>query len=119
MSLQGGHIYFEKSQALSRSYQLGDDPRPLQIAFAVLFDEAAQAIYLAGSDLDEVLVERFFLVRIGQTVQQVQASFVADAKLLEKSVLDQFGITGISKGTKELEIVAIKIVARHDPQSQA
>ncbi len=114
MPQQGGHIYFEKSKTFSPSYKLGDDPRPLQMAFAALFDEAAQAIYLAGSDLDEVLVERIYLVRTKESVHEVPADFLADEGCLRKSVLHHFAQFDRSDQTKSLRIIAVKIIARHD-----
>jgi hypothetical protein len=119
MSEKATHIFFEKSQALDVPYQLGDDSRPLQVAFASLVDEAAQAIYRAGSDLDEIIVERIFLVGTQEMTHEIPASFLADGRLLKKSVLDYFARSNSSYQTNGLEIVALKIIARHDQLSQA
>ena len=112
MSHAGGHVFFEKSQSLATPYKLGDDPRPLHLAFARLFDEAAQTIYYAGSDLDEVLVERILIVRRNQTAQhEVPADFLADAEHLKTSVLKNLATFADSA---VFDIVAVKIVARQD-----
>jgi len=115
MSHAGGHVFFEQSRSLATSYKPGDDPRPLQLAFARLFDEAAQTIYRAGSDLDEVLVERILVVRRDHgTTCEVPADFLADAELLKKSVMNFFDAPHGSVESNVLEIVAVKIVARQD-----
>jgi hypothetical protein len=115
MSYTRGQVFFEKSRSLASAYQLGDDPRPLQLAFASLFDEAAQAIYRAGSDLDEVLVERLLIVRRNHESEfEAPADFLADAELLKKSVLKSFGVPMDSSDANIFEIVAVKIIARQD-----
>jgi hypothetical protein len=110
-----GQVYFEKAQTLTSAYKLGDDPRPLQFAFAGLFDEAAQTICRAGSDLDEVLIERIFIVsRNHESEFEIPAEFLSDAELLRKSVLGDINAADISSETNAFEIVGVKIIARHD-----
>lgn len=104
-------IYFEKLLELPSDYRLGDEPRPLQIAFAQLGDEAASAIYLAGSDLDEVLVERSLIVLFDDSRIEISAAFLADAELLQRSILDQIPDATESA---DLRVVAIRVIARHD-----
>lgn len=119
MPPDSAHIFFEKSMTLETPYRLGDDPRPLQAAFANLFDESAQAIYLAGSDLDEVLVERILLAESEDGTLEVPASFIADPELLKKSIHRYFAATGSLGETKEIEILAVKIIARRDQLEQS
>ena len=109
-----GEVLFSGTRTLDAPYRLGDDPRPLQVAFAALFDEAAQVIYLAGSDLDEVLVERILVVRTPDITHEIQAEFLADAELLKKSVLDHFPSQSNSGIQTGLEVPAVKIVVRRD-----
>lgn len=118
MTYAGGHVFFEDSRTLAGVYHPGDDPRPLQLAFARLFDEAAQAISRAGSDLDEVLVERLFLVRVDGKEHEVPANFLSDAALVQKSVLAHFAANDRSNEAKGLEIFAVKIIARYDELRQ-
>lgn len=119
MPHNSAHIFFEKSTTLEAPYRLGDDPRPLQAAFANLFDQAAQAIYLAGSDLDEVLIERILLMRREDDTVEVPASFIADAELLKKSIHKYFAATGGLGEMKEPEILAVKVIARQDRLGQS
>ncbi len=115
MPHKDGQVYFEESQTLATSYKLGDDPRPLQLTFARLCDEAAQAIYRAGSDLDEVLVERILIARDNhETLHEVPADSLADAELLRQSVLKKLAVSPDPTETDVIEIVAVKIIARHD-----
>jgi hypothetical protein len=113
------HKYFEKAQELDIPYNLGDDPRPLQTTFAALFDEAAQAVYHAGSDLDEVLVERILLVRVRDLDHEIPAEFLADAVLLRKTLIDHFPGESNSDGQQRLQVVAVKIIACRDQLGQA
>ena len=115
MTFSCGHVFFEQSRSLASTYKPGDDPRPLQLTFARLFDEAAQTIYRAGSDLDEVIVERILVVRRDhETHYEVPADFLADAELLKKSVLNHLADTADLAVTDSFEIVAVKIIARLD-----
>ena len=115
MSHASGHLFFEKSQSLATPYKPGDDLRPLQFAFGRLFDEASQTIYYAGSDLDEVLVERILIVRQDQTAQhEVPADFLSDPELLKRSVLKNLAALADSAETEVFDIVAVKIIARRD-----
>jgi hypothetical protein len=108
-------LFFKKARRLASAYKLGDDPRPLQIAFASLFDEAAQAIYLAGSDLDEVLVERVLIVSRNHEMQfEIPAEFLSDAVRLRKSVLTNLDASDVPSEGDVFEIVGVKIIARHD-----
>ena len=106
-----GEILFDKTLDLSSPYRLGDDPRTLQLAFASLGDLAAQSIYLAGSDFDEVLMERILLVRSGEKTSQVPAEFLADAERLKELVVRR---VSESPGLAELSVVAVRTIVRLD-----
>ncbi len=114
MSDTRGQIYFDEARTLASVYRLGDDPRPLQLTFARLFDEAAQTVYRAGSDLDEVLIERILIVRSINKEFEISADFLGDAELLKKSVLKHFAEDHKGGTPEQLEIHAAKIVVRHD-----
>lgn len=115
MNNSEGRIFFEEMSTLDQAYALGNDPRPLHLAFARLFDQAAQAISLAGSDLDEVLVERLLVVRRrdGESAVVV-ADFLADPARLKLSVLAGCRDAGLHVDHDGVDIVAVKLVARHD-----
>ena len=113
MTAPGGDPLFCETFPFEKPYRLGDDPRPLQVAFAALADRAAEVIARAGSDFDEVLMDRLVVLRDAEgTEREVVAEFLSDAKLLERSILQSLGETSGSAGL--LEIREIKVVVRLD-----
>lgn len=115
MPQRGGRILFEQMSTLEKQYALGSDPRPLHIAFARLFDEAAQAISREGSDLDEVLIERRLVAmrRDGESTE-VAADFLAEAGRLKQSVLTACRDAGLDQDHHGIQIVAVRLIARLD-----
>lgn len=109
-----GPTLFEGSKSMPRAFPLGEDPNPLRLEFAKLFDQAANAVFLAGLDLDEVLVERLFIVHVENENkdQEVSADFLADAEMLKKAVLKRLGKQHVN--AEGIEIRGVKIIARHD-----
>jgi len=106
-------VLFSQSRTLDAPYEPGADPRPLQLAFAALFDQAAQAVYRAGADLDEVLIERVLIVRTGVgSNQEIEANFLSDAALLKGMILAALA-TGNEHAGKS-EVVAVGLTARRD-----
>lgn len=117
MSHEAGRVYFDRSSELAAPYRPGDDPRVLQVAFGRLFDEAATAVYLAGSDLDEVLIERLLVARDSMNIIELSAKFLADAESLKTSLKAQLMQKNPPADISLLEIVAVRIVVRHDAPS--
>lgn len=115
MTNPASRIFFEETSTLEEAYVPGADPRPLHLAFARLFDQAAQAISRAGSDLDEVLVERMLVARRrdGESAE-VAADFLADSQRLRNSILKGCRDAGLDCDLQTVEVVAVKLVARHD-----
>jgi hypothetical protein len=112
-----GKILFEGCRDFGEPYRLGEDTRLLQDAFLQLFDEAAKAVFLAGGDLDEVLIERLLIVRTGDQEREVPAEFLADAEALKNGVLAYLE-HNLEERWPTSEIRAIKVRARHDALGQ-
>ena len=106
-------VLFSGTRELDVPYLPGQDPRPLHLAFAELFDRAALAVHQAGSDLDEVLVERTLVARTLHVEREITASFLSDAGRLEGVILS--ALTDQELGREgEIEVFAVRLIARRD-----
>ena len=105
-------VLFSETRTLDAPYELGTDPRPLQLVFAALVDQAAQAVYRAGADLDEVLIERSLVVRTGNgSTHEVVLDYLSDAASLKDSIL---AALAANEAFEKCQIVAVKLIARRD-----
>ena len=113
MPTDSRNVLFSQTHTLDAHYEPGADPRPLQLAFAALFDQAAQAVYRAGADLDEVLVERVLMVRTTSgSTYEVDANFLSDAVLLKNSILA--ALAPKNEHAEGSVVVGIRLTARRD-----
>jgi hypothetical protein len=107
---------FSQSQRLVRPLSFPEGLPEVRVRFSELFDRAAAAVFSAGFDLDDVIVERRLTLRVNDSTEhETPADFLSDAALLEagiRSSLTQYGWN--SADIQRLSLTTISLAAYLD-----
>ena len=92
------------------------DLERLRRGFAELFDRAAQAVQLAGYEQDDVVLERFLIVRtVCGEEMTLSAEWLSDReRLVQHLVRECRGIIGQRLDFSDVRVIGLRIAAGRD-----
>lgn len=83
----------------------------LRRGFGTLSDRLVERLLTAGLDFDDVVIERFIVLRRTEQTLEVAAEYLSDAVLFERSIERQLQPYGVSMQDGALTISGIRVEA--------